>query len=401
MNALLYYTDGDNIPLRRREAEFSPQDKMGNTPLRYSSNLLSIDWNHLVENDIPLLNHQRKNSVLHLAGQFSVNPLLLLSKVIQDEHDVSSYTMKSDEEFRMSLKSFANNLSRYDHDYDAESIEIKTSSLEYSLRKAFNDDEEMLNNFLQTCDRLSKKYGITTKSGMTNPMEQHKLFPRNEEEQIRLALPYAGSECWHLGATHFGAQETENSASNGLMSSIDMAPSLFQKWGVSFDYLFSNGDVYSSHSGYVKKHSECSIEVKHDRTKYSTYFSHLDLNDIGEGVFIEQGENIGRISLDPDRSNCRCDWPNKSFLCSTGPHLHMELRYDGKPASLQNHVISNLRINVGILPHDMYCSDPVDCTSATFEGKRCSTTFTDITTDQVICPVTKGSNIGKSDLRTH
>ena len=33
-----------------------------------------------------------------------------------------------------------------------------------------------------------------------------------------------------LGATHFGALETESSAnSNGKMSSIDMAPSLFQK----------------------------------------------------------------------------------------------------------------------------------------------------------------------------
>ena len=179
------------------------------------------------------------------------------------------------------------------------------------------------------------------------------------------------------------------------MSSIDLAPSLFQKWGVAFDYLSSNGEVYSAHSGYFKKHSECSAEIKHDMTKFSTYYSHIDLNDIGDGVFIEQGENIGRISLDPDRSNCRCDWPGKSFLCATGPHLHLEIRYDGKPASLQGHVISNLRIKTGTLPHDMYCSDPEDCTSATFEGKLCSTTFTDVSTGEVICPVTKGSNIGK------
>ena len=179
------------------------------------------------------------------------------------------------------------------------------------------------------------------------------------------------------------------------MSSIDLAPSLFQKWGVAFDYLSSNGEVYSAHSGYFKKHSECSAEIKHDMTKFSTYYSHIDLNDIGDGVFIEQGENIGRISLDPDRSNCRCDWPGKSFLCATGPHLHLEIRYDGKPASLHGHVISNLRIKTGTLPHDMYCSDPDDCTSAMFEGKLCSTTFTDVSTGEVICPVTKGSNIGK------
>ena len=182
------------------------------------------------------------------------------------------------------------------------------------------------------------------------------------------------------------------------MSSLDMAPSLFNKWGVSFDYLFSNGEVYSAHSGYFKKHSDCSLEIQHDKTKFSTYFSHLELNDIGDGVFIEEGENIGRISLDPDSSNCKCDWPSKSFLCATGPHLHMELRYDGKPASLDGQIISNLRIRAGLLPHDMYCSDPDDCGLATFQGKRCSTTFTDINTGEVICPVTKGANIGKMKI---
>ena len=127
----------------------------------------------------------------------------------------------------------------------------------------------------------------------------------------------------------------------------------------------------------------------------------MDINDIGDGVFIDQGEHIGRISLDPDSSNCRCDWPNKSFLCATGPHVHVELRYDGKPASLDGHKMGNLRIKAGLLPHDIYCSDPVDCTSAMFEGKRCSTTFTDVTTGQVTCPVTKGSNIGNWSLYEH
>ena len=162
-----------------------------------------------------------------------------------------------------------------------------------------------------------------------------------------------------------------------------------------FDYLFSDGDVYSAHSGYFKKHSDCSLELKHDKSKYSTYYSHVEINDIADGEFIEQGENIGRIQLDPAKSNCKCDWPQKSFLCATGPHLHLELRYDGRPASLQGRIISNLRINTGLLPHDMYCSDPEDCTSATYEGKACATTYTDLTTGHVICPVTKGSNMGK------
>ena len=211
------------------------------------------------------------------------------------------------------------------------------------------------------------------------------------------------------------------------MSSIDMAPSLFQKvrftfatkrfplslkycltylkytiylshfqkWGVPFDYLLSSGEVYSSHNGTFKKHSNCSVEVMHDRTAFSTYYSHLDItDDIEDGQFIEQGQNIGRIHIDPDQSNCRCDWAAKSFLCATGPHLHIELRHNGAPASLHGKIISNLLIRPGLLPHDMYCSDPDDCTSATFDGKACATTYTHLKTGEVICPVTKGSNIG-------
>ena len=107
--------------------------------------------------------------------------------------------MKTDEEFRMSIKSFANNLSQYDHDFDAKSIGIETSSLEYSLRKAFNDNEALINDFLHICDSISKKYDKITKNDKLNPAVQQTIFTRNDEEKIGLELPYASSECWQLG----------------------------------------------------------------------------------------------------------------------------------------------------------------------------------------------------------
>ena len=166
---------------------------------------------------------------------------------------------------------------------------------------------------------------------------------------------------------------------------------------MSFDYLFSDGEVYAAHSGTFKKHSDCSLEIKHEKTLYSSYYSHLDVDDIADGTIIEQGHYLGKISLDPDKSNCKCNWAEKSFACATGPHVHLELRYDGEPASLDGKTIGNLRIKTGLYNHDAYCSDPKDCTRAVLKqtGEPCATTYTDLTTGHVICPVTKGSNIGR------
>ena len=205
-----------------------------------------------------------------------------------------------------------------------------------------------------------------------------------------------------LGASHFGALDTADDAlAKNTFSSIDMAPSLFQRWGVPFDYLFSEGDVLSAHSGHTKKHSECSIEVIHatcdtcNTSGYSTYYSHLVLNDLEDGTFIEPGVHIGKIELDPEKSLCKCDWAYSSFQCATGPHLHLEMRYEGAPESLDGKIISNLLIKTGMLAHDQLCSDPDDCTKATIGGKPCATTYTHVKTLEVTCPVTKGSNIGK------
>ena len=370
---------------------------MDNMVLRYSADVQEVDWMGVLNHALPLMSYYRKTVILHLCGEFSINPMLILGNIIQNQDSNLQYNLKSDEEFRNSIKLFANTLSRHDHDFDVARNKINVSVLAYSLNHTFQNDDGLINDFLVICDAISKTYDIAITTRKSNKFYQKTMFKRNENEEIHLELPFASTECWQLGATHFGALESESSAvSNGRMSSIDMAPYLFQRWGVPFDFVNSNGDVYSAHEGYFKKHSDCSVELIHDKSGFSTYYSHLVPNDIQDNVFIETGENIGRISLDPDTSNCKCDWSSKSFLCATGPHLHLELRHKGSPVTLDGKTISNLRIKAGLLPHDSYCSDPEDCTSATFEGKSCATYYTDLTTGDVICAVTKKeSNIGK------
>ena len=382
-----------------------------NTPLRYSANLHDVDWTNIVDQVLPNMNGHRKNILLHACGRYSINPVLLLSKMAQDEQYIS-HTMKSDEEFSSSIKSFANDLSRCGQEFDTTDSKIESYPLEIFLRRAFENDDKLVDDFLRICYTISQRYDIPEKTRKDHTLDQHNTFKRHETSEdnkvttskpnITLALPYPNTECWMLGASHFGALDTADDAlAKNIFSSIDMAPSLFQRWGVPFDYLFSEGDVLSAHSGHTKKHSECSIEVKHatcdtcNPSGYSTYYSHLVLNDLKDGTFIEPGVHIGKIELDPEKSLCKCDWAYSSFQCATGPHLHLEMRYNGAPESLDGKVISNLRIKTGMLAHDQLCSDPEDCTKATIGGEPCSTTYTDVSTLKVTCPVTKGSNIGK------
>ena len=382
-----------------------------NTPLRYLANLHDVDWNNIVDQVLPNMNGLRKKILLHACGRFSINPVLLLTKMAQDEQYIP-HTMKTDDEFRSYIRSFANDLSRYGQEFDTTDTTIEASPLEIFLRRAFDNDDKTVQDFLRICHTISQRYDILEKTRKNHPLDQHNVFKRHEtsednkvttkKQQIELALPYPNTECWMLGASHFGALDTADDAlAKNIFSSIDMAPSLFQRWGVPFDYLFSEGDVLSAHSGHTKKHSECSMEVIHatcdicNNSGYSTYYSHLILNDFEDGTFINQGEHIGQIELDPEKSLCKCDWAYSSFQCATGPHLHLELRYDSAPESLDGKTISNLRIKTGMLAHDQLCSDPDDCTKATIGGKPCATTYTDVTTGKVTCPVTKGSNIGK------
>ena len=101
------------------------------------------------------------------------------------------------------------------------------------------------------------------------------------------------------------------------MSALDFSPSLFQNWGVSFDYLNSEGNVHSAHGGRIRKHSSCSVEIEDMDSDYTTYYSHINIaEDIYDDVMVRRGQLIGNISLYPDQANCNCDWGDHQIALS-------------------------------------------------------------------------------------
>ena len=200
---------------------------MGDTTLRYSRELHKVDWVDIFNQALPYMSNYRKQMLVHISGQFSVSPLLMLGKIIQDQQKAKYYNTKNDEEFRIFAKSFANSLSRSEQGFDAEAKKNDISALGYALRRTFRNNDVSIKNYLNICDTIAKRYNISKFTSKTNLLDRQYMVKRDEEEQIILQLPYSSSECWQLGGTHFGAQETESSATNGAMSAIDMSPYLF------------------------------------------------------------------------------------------------------------------------------------------------------------------------------
>ena len=196
--------------------------------LRYSDELHKVDWSNIFHQILPYISNHRRNVLGHISGQFSINPLLIVGKLIQDQQRAINYNMASDEEFRISFTAFSNTLSQSEQDYDAEEKDIDISPLEYVLRKTIGNNDDLIRNFLSICDAISKRYNIPTTTRHTNIVNSRDITKRTNDDDISLQLPFTHSECWQLGGSHYGAQETQSSATdNGKMSAIDMSPYLF------------------------------------------------------------------------------------------------------------------------------------------------------------------------------
>ena len=177
-------------------------------------------------------------------------------------------------------------------------------------------------------------------------------------------------------------------------SAIDLAPNLFMGYGYDFSYFESEGEVVASHSGYVVLDNLCTLHLRSN--KFTTVYSHIRISR-DNGEYVKAGERLGYIQLQSDLSNCNCEVAEGKTECSTGPHLHWEIRDpSNKPWDLHGMEVSGFRIYTGTESYDHGC-DPKNCHSnMTLEEieRSCSTVYLRMADNVTFCPSVQGANYG-------
>ena len=158
---------------------------------RYAPNLHKVDCRKYVKRALPFLSDNRRSSILHISGEFSINPLLILTNVLIEEEKNRPYSTRSDKDFSKDLKRFANDLSLNYQEGHLSNDNPRSSPLEYSLRKTFSDDDDILSTFLYTYQAIKEKYGIQL-------ITSSKSLKRDATEEIILDFPFSKDECWTI-----------------------------------------------------------------------------------------------------------------------------------------------------------------------------------------------------------
>ena len=352
---------------------------LDDTNFRFSKSLRGIDWKKIAKSSLPLLNDERIDYVLSLAGAVSVNPLILITSIIVDDILSQSPITLGEKHFQQELSQLAESMVR--------------SYLEHSEQTEYGPSFEAIwKTFQQNNDKVEKFAKVymdlytTSRLNFNAPSQYDTRDVGQLDLNNTMLWPYPYGECWEFSATHGGAIE---GLTEYIPASIDMAPSLYMDWFQNFDYLGSAGSVHASHEGILTIHSTCNVEITYGN--YSTYYAHIKILDgLKNGHEVSQGDMIGHIELRADEALCLCDWSSSKYSCSTGPHLHWEVRMDGKPISINNLVVGGVQIRAGKYERDVTCTDPEHCLLAMRGGSNCATSFVD-NKHNVYCPSVRGN----------
>ena len=356
------------------------------TDVWYGESMQNVDWPLVFKETAPFLSYTDRNILLETSGTDGVSPCLLLTAAIyyKSEKKSSFRTHIEDISGRL-INAFFDSTNRTKNQKEKENDAKRAISLFVNRDlKQTNDLMSILNSVKTEAEKCRKIYKEM------NPNSRE--IKRGASDNFVLRFPFKTSECWMLSATH--PSNKQCSSRSCPKSSLDMAPNLFMGFGHGFEYFNSQGEVVAAHSGEVHVVSPCKLLVKSN--KITTFYSHINISR-SSGEYVRVGEHLGFIQLHRESANCNCEVSDDRTECSTGPHLHWEIRDStNKPMDLKGMIISGYRIHTGTESYDVGCG-PENChSSMKFEEieNSCSTIFVRIADNVTFCPSVQGANWG-------
>ena len=358
----------------------------------YGEDLQDVEWPKLFHDAAPFVSFTDRATLLEIAGTDSMSPALLLSVAIHYKREKkNNFKTYMEEKSVKLMNAFYNSTNRTQEQREKENDASHTVSL-------FVDKDVTQMNELIAILKTIKVEATNYRKKTDERSAGSNRIKRGEGVETTLRLPYKTTECWMMSATHHANQQCV--ARSCPKSAIDMAPSLYMGYGYQFSYFKSNGEVLASHSGYIVVHSPCKLQVT--STLFTTFYSHISV-ERKSGEYVRVGDRLGVIQIDRATSNCNCEVEKGNTECSTGPHLHWEVRdAENKPMDLDGMTISGYKIYTGKESYDVGC-EPENCRSnMTLQEieDSCSTVFLRVEDNATFCPSVQGANWGKYFIST-
>ena len=353
----------------------------------FGESMQTIDWPGVFKELAPFISYTDRNMLLDISGTDGVSPALLLSAAIYYKNEKKNSFKRHIERISVKLmESFFNSTSRTNDQ------KTKENDATHAIWLFVEKDSKQMNEFISILKAV-KTEATRYQDLSNNILADARQIIRGTGDETSLRFPFSMSECWMLSATHHSNEQC--SARSCPKSSIDFAPNLFMGFGHDFRYFESQGEVIASHSGYVYLHSPCKVQVKSRR--YTTFYSHISISR-RSGEFVNVGDHLGFIELQREAANCNCEVEAGRTECSTGPHLHWEVRdTSNKPIDLDGMEVSGFQIHTGSESYDFECG-PENCrNNMTYDEIKasCSTVFRRLVDNVTFCPSVQGANWGK------